>query len=83
MKELSSNRGGGDGGVVFNAPPPLNNDPTSSRSPTNDEGMEVDESPAVPSSPLHTDLEYLHKNLQKVSSTCHGTLIQLPNLMPT
>ena len=66
VKELSSNRGGGDGGVVFNAPPPLNHDPTTS--PTNDEGMEVDEDmAAVPSSPLHADLEYLHKSLQKLS----------------
>ena len=66
VKELSSNRGGGgDGGVVFSAPPPMSNDP-SPQSPGDDEEQGSDDPTPVPSSPVHADLQYLHRSLQKV-----------------
>ena len=77
VKELSSNKGGGVGGVVFSAPPPLSHDPgpsdSSSHSPSYDEDRESEElasPPVVPGSPLHADLEYLHRSLQKVYTNC-------------
>ena len=64
VKELSSNKGGGGEGVVFSAPPPLSQEP-SDQSPSYDEEVELDPT-AVPDSPVHADLEYLHRSLQKV-----------------
>ena len=58
---------------MFSAPPPLSHDPgpsdSSSHSPSYDEDRESEEiasPPVVPGSPLHADLEYLHRSLQKV-----------------
>ena len=67
VKELSSNnRGAGDGGVVFSAPPPLSDDPCPESS-SYDEEQEPEEPPIiVPDSPVHADLQYLHRSLQKV-----------------
>lgn len=73
VKELSSNKGGGDGGVVFSAPSMIIHEPpsdVSSQSPGYDEAKseELPPSSVVPSSPVHADLEYLHRSLQKVGT---------------
>ena len=71
MKELSSNKGGGDGGVIFSAaPPPLSDDP-SPQSPEEQQYYEKS-SAEVPSSPVHADLQYLHRSLQKVITTLYA-----------
>ena len=71
VKELSSNKGGGDGGVIFSAAPPtLSDDP----SPQSSEEQQYykESSAEVPSSPVHTDLQYLHRSLQKVTTILYA-----------
>ena len=55
------------GGVVFSAPP-LSSGDSSGPSDVAEKEYYEEASAAVPGSPVHADLQYLHRNLQKVHS---------------